>query len=37
MKDIINFEGKYAITEDGQVYSYKLKGFMKLETLPNGY
>ena len=37
MKDIKNFEGKYAITEDGQVYNYRLKRFMKLETCANGY
>lgn len=29
MKDILNYEGKYAITEDGQVWSYISKKFLK--------
>lgn len=29
MKDIRNFEGKYAITEDGQIWSYKNERFLK--------
>lgn len=29
MKDIPNYEGKYAVTEDGQVWSYKHKKFLK--------
>lgn len=29
MKDIKGYEGHYAITEDGQVYSYKSKKFLK--------
>lgn len=35
MKDIIN--SKYAITEDGQVYSYLRKKYLKQEVLKNGY
>lgn len=29
MKDILGFEGKYAVTEEGQVYSYRMKRFVK--------
>ena len=29
MKDIKNYEGLYAITEDGQVWSYRSKKFLK--------
>lgn len=36
MKDIPRFEEKYAITEDGQVWSYKHKKFLK-PKLVNGY
>ena len=35
MIDIIN--GKYAITENGQVYSYYSKRFLKQEIAKNGY
>ena len=34
MKDIKNYEGLYAITEDGRVWSYRLSKFMK--TWDNG-
>ena len=29
MKDIIDFEGLYAVTEDGQVWSHRRKIFLK--------
>lgn len=29
MKDIKNYEGLYAITEDGRVWSYKSNRFLK--------
>ena len=29
MKDILNFEGLYAATEDGQIWSYRKKKFLK--------
>lgn len=37
MKDILGLEGKYAVTEDGKVYSYYKKGFMKTRTQRDGY
>lgn len=36
MKDIPGFEGKYAVTEDGKVWSYKHRKFLK-PKLVNGY
>ena len=36
MKDIPNYEGLYAATEDGHIWSYKSKKFLKEET-NNGY
>lgn len=36
MKDIPNFEGKYAITEKGEVWSYKHKKYLKPKIM-NGY
>lgn len=36
MKDIIGYEGKYAITEDGQVWSYLSNKFLKPFN-KNGY
>lgn len=36
MKDIKGYEGQYAITEDGQVWSYKTNKFMK-SNLARGY
>lgn len=36
MKDIPEFEGRYAVTEDGKVWSYKHKKFLK-PKLVNGY
>ena len=37
MKDIIGFEGKYAVTEDGKVYSYYKRGYMKTRRQRDGY
>lgn len=37
MKDIKNYEGLYAITEDGQVYSYRSKKFLKPRKNKQGY
>ena len=37
MKDIKNYEGLYAITEDGQVWSYRKQRFMKLSAEKHGY
>lgn len=37
MKDIKNYEGLYAITEDGKVFSYKSQKFLKLCPNTNGY
>ena len=37
MKDIPGFEGRYAVTEDGQVFSYRSKRFLAGETTRNGY
>ena len=36
MRDIKEFEGRYAITENGEVWSYKHKKFLK-PKLVNGY
>lgn len=37
MKDIRNFEGLYAITEDGEVWSYRANRFLKQKTKASGY
>ena len=37
MKDIKNYEGVYAITEDGKVWSYRSKKFLKPKVKSNGY
>lgn len=37
MKDIKNYEGLYAVTEDGQVYGYKRKNFLKPNQDKDGY
>lgn len=37
MKDVVGFEGLYAITEDGQVWSYKRKIFLKPSKQKGGY
>lgn len=37
MKDIKNFEGLYSITENGEVWSYRSKKFLKQEQQNNGY
>lgn len=37
MKDIKGYEGLYAVTEDGQVWSYKSKKFLKPYKAYNGY
>ena len=37
MKDIKNYEGIYAITENGEVWSYKSKKFLKPKVKTSGY
>lgn len=37
MKDIFGFEGIYSITEDGKVWSYRNKRFLKTIINKNGY
>lgn len=37
MKDIKNYEGLYAITEEGQVYSHKSKKYLKPREITGGY
>ena len=37
MKDIERYEGRYAITEDGQVWSYYSKSFIYQRTNNKGY
>lgn len=37
MKDILGYEGKYAITEDGQVWSYYLNDYLSLKPDKKGY
>ena len=37
MKDIKNYEGLYAITEDGKVWSYRRKKFLKPYVHKDGY
>lgn len=37
MVDIKNYEGLYAITEDGRVWSYRNKKFLKLQKGKTGY
>ena len=37
MKDIKSFEGKYAVTSCGKVWSYRSKKFLKPEKMKNGY
>ena len=37
MKDIVGYEGVYAITENGEVWSYKSKKFLKPKVRGNGY
>ena len=37
MKDIKGYEGLYAITEDGRVWSYRHKKFKKASLTHNGY
>ena len=37
MKDIKNYEGLYAVTPEGEVYSYKSKKFLTPYTDGNGY
>ena len=37
MKDIKNYEGLYAITPEGEVWSYKRKKFLKPYTIRGGY
>ena len=37
MKDILGYENEYAITEDGQVWSYKSNIFLKPLIDKDGY
>lgn len=37
MKDIKNYEGVYAVTEDGQVWSYRSNKFLKQKETNCGY
>lgn len=37
MKDIINYEGLYGITMDGQVWSYRSNKFLKPKVKNSGY
>ena len=37
MTDIKGYEGLYAITSCGKVWSYKSNKFLKLRTTKNGY
>lgn len=37
MKDIPGYEGLYAATEDGKIYSYKKKDFIDPHSYNNGY
>lgn len=37
MQDIAGFEGKYAVTEDGRIWSYKRNTWLKLCTNNAGY
>ena len=37
MKDIKGYEGLYAITMTGRVWSYKTKKFLKPQKMKNGY
>jgi len=37
MKDIPGYEGKYAATEDGRIYSHKSKRFLKPYRCTRGY
>ena len=37
MVDIKGYEGLYAITEDGKVWSYRFKRFLKPCIRKNGY
>ena len=37
MKDIKNYEGLYAVTEDGKVWSYRKNRFLKPVLYNNGY
>lgn len=37
MKDVQNYEGLYAVTSCGKVYSYKSKKFLKPHKIKSGY
>ena len=37
MKDIKGYEGRYAVTEEGKVWSYGRQKFLKNNQLPSGY
>lgn len=37
MKDIIGYEGLYAVTEDGKVWGHKRKQFLSIQVDQDGY
>lgn len=37
MKDIAGYEGQYAVTQDGRVWSYKRRRFLELHAIYSGY
>ena len=37
MRDIKDYEGLYAATSCGKIYSYRAKKFLKLRTIKTGY
>lgn len=37
MKDIAGYEGQYAVTEDGKVWSYKRNSFLSPNRIYSGY
>ena len=37
MKDVVGYEGLYAVTPEGEVYGYKRKRFLKPARIKNGY
>jgi hypothetical protein len=37
VKDIAGYEGQYAITKDGRVWSHKRQSFLRTQTMKTGY
>ncbi len=37
VKDIAGYEGQYAVTKDGRVWSHKRQSFLKTQTIERGY